>query len=244
MVVVRCGYLLEPTNVVAMTGKGLNLQVFFAWIFFGFVNKRVQNFFIVFNRWISSHLGFVYSFFNFLQQFFSGTLWVAHEWSFDKRQQTLSHILIWFFDPFGPLNMIFSFFEVLPMTDTPIGHFISFNDFIINPNMLQDLISVFLRCKKSDVLWIHTKHHDHLVLDYSSVINGCRQLWELVKIVEPLCNLFLQFFCALLDHLGFFILPLLYVQKNLLFDVVSLFLLPIFDVFYPFLISIFSELST
>ena len=138
--------------------------------------------------------------------------------------------------------MIFSFFKVLPMTDTPIRHFISFNDFIINPNMLQDLISVFLRCKKSDVLWIHAKHHDHLVLDDSSIRNGCRQFWELVKVFEPLCYLFLQFFCELLDRLGFAILPLLFKQKNLLFDIVSLFI-PIY-VFYSFFISIFSELST
>ena len=88
----------------------------------------------------------------------------------------LWHIFFWFFYPFFPLVLIFSFFKVLNMADTSIMQLIGLEDFIVQPDMRQDLIRVFLSCKKIDVFWINAKHQYRIVLDDSRVQNGVWQI--------------------------------------------------------------------
>ena len=62
------------------------------------------------------------------------------------------------------------------MADTSIMQLIGLDDFIIQPDMRQDLIRVFLSCKKIDVFWIHAKHQYHIVLYDFRVRNGGWQI--------------------------------------------------------------------
>ena len=70
----------------------------------------------------------------------------------------LWHIVFWFLYPFFPLVLIFSFFKVLNMGGISIMQLVGLVDFIIQPDMRQDLIRVFLSCEKIDVFRIHAKH--------------------------------------------------------------------------------------
>ena len=122
----------------------------------------------------------------------------------------LWHIVFWFLYPFFPLVLIFSFFKVLNMAEIFIMQLICRDDFIIQPDMRQDLIRVFLSCEKIDVFRIHAKHSYDIVLDDSRVQNG---VWKIsnrmfCKVFQPLCNLWIltEFQSQLLETLSCFAL--------------------------------------